>query len=233
MKTVRIIVMMALGAAGWVGGAVATASPAFASQCPSGGGTCAPDILSESGTLLASVSGTLTASGSFTATYTEDVYQSNNVFCSGCLDFLLQVKNSANSPQPIEHVNVSDFTGVLADIGENPSGASAPGSSFVNGTVAPADVSRSGSGAVITWDFTGTHELPPGATSLVLEVETNAKQFTTGTVSAQDGGVAQATGFAPNPPPPPNIAEVPFVPAMGLLGGVVVGGIALRRRHGV
>jgi hypothetical protein len=232
VRAIRVIVLMTFGAVGWVAGAVAVSAPAYAAQCPNGS-TCAPDTLSESGTLLASHSGSLTASGSFSATYTEAVYQSTNVFCAGCLDFVLQIANSANSAQSIERANISDFTGSAADIGDNPNGASIPGSLFVNGTVAPTDDSRSTSGAVIAWDFTGTHELSPGATSLVLEVETNATQYTTGTVSAQDGGVAQSTGFAPVAPPPPNVAEVPWVPAMGLFGGVFVGGVALRRRGGV
>lgn len=86
--------------------------------------------------------------------------------------------------------------------------------------------------AVIAWDFTGTHELTPGSTSLALEVETNATEYVAGTVSAQDGGVAQNAGFQPVASSPV-VAEVPWVPAMGLLGGVTIGGIALRRRGGV
>lgn len=229
MKAMRIVVVMAFGAAGWIGGAVASSAPAYASQCANGG-TCAPDTLTENGTLLASISASLTGSGSFSATYTEAVYQSSNVFCSGCLDFVLQFHNNASSTQSIERADISDFTGSAADIGDNPNGASIPGGIFVNGTVAPADVSRSSSGAVIAWDFTGTHELSPGTTSLALEVETNATQYVAGTVSAQDGGAAQSSGFAPVAPPATNVAEVPWVPAMGLLGGVAIGGIALRRR---
>ncbi len=229
MKAARIITVAAFGVLGWGGGAIAASAPAYASQCANGG-TCAPDTLSESGILLASTSGTLTASGSFSATYTESVYQSNNVYCSGCIDFILQVSNSSKSSQSIERVDVSDFTGTAADIGDDPNGASIPGGGFVNGTVAPADVSRSSTGAVIAWDFTGTHELTPGSTSLALEVETNATQYVAGTVSAQDGGAAQSTGYAPVAPPVANVAEVPWIPAMGLLGGVAVGGVAVRRR---
>ena len=70
----------------------------------------------------------------------------------------------------------------------------------------------------------------PGSTSLALEVETNATQYVAGTVSAQDGGAAQLNGYAPVAPPATNVAEVPWVPAMGLLGGVAVGGAAVRRR---
>jgi len=72
-----------------------------------------------------------------------------------------------------------------------PTGQALPGGLFVNGSQIPTDVSRSLTGAVITWDFTGTNAvnlLPPGTTTFVLVVETDATNFTAGTVSAQDGG---------------------------------------------
>ena len=107
------------------------------------------------------------------------------------------------------------------------------GGLFVNGTKIPTDVSRSASGAVITWDFTGSNPsnlLSPGSTSNVLVVETNATNFQAGTVSAQDGGATQAAGFQPVAPST-NVPDAPWVPAMGLLGGAAIGGVALRRRR--
>ena len=59
----------------------------------------------------------------------------------------------------------------------------------------PADVSRSSTGAVIAWDFTGTHgwlrvDIP------ALEVETNADAIRRGHCLRPDGGAAQSDGDA-------------------------------------
>ncbi len=230
---IRVVALIVFCLMGWAGSAALVAAPAYASQCANGT-TCPPDVFADPpGTLFASISNTISASGSFTASYTEAVYSANNVFCSGCLNFDLQIANNANSPMPIQHVNVSNFQGTLADIGYRTDGASMPGGLFVNGTQIPTDVSRSASGAVITWDFTGSNPsnlLSPGSTSDVLVVETNATTFQTGTVSAQDGGATQGPGFQPVTPSA-NVPDAPWVPAMSLLGGAVIGGVALRRRR--
>jgi len=233
-RPIRVAAVVAIGALGWAAGASYVAAPVYASQCPNGS-TCSPDTFTDPpGTLLASISGTLTASGSFTANYTEAVFSTNNAFCSGCLDFFLQVQNQQGSAMAIQHVNVSNFQGTQADIGYRTDGSALPGGLFVNGSQIPTDVSRSLTGAVITWDFTGTNAvnlLPPGTTTFVLVVETDATSFTAGTVSAQDGGATQAAGFQPvAPPPPANVPDSPWVPVMGLFGGALVAGVAVRRR---
>ncbi len=182
---------------GWFAGAVAVSAPAYASECANGS-TCSPDILSESGTLLASISGPLTASGSFSATYTEAVYQSNNVFCNGCLDFVLQATNSANSAQPIERVNISDFTGSRAESATTRTVRPSPAACSSTGRWFPSTTPAARRARSSAWDFTGTHELNSlGRRPWRLEVETNATQYVAGTVSAQDGGVAQNAGFQP------------------------------------
>src|SRR5689334_6590790 len=41
----------------------------------------------------------------------------NNVFCSGCLDFFIVVRNSSSSMDSIERISNSSFTGFLTDVG--------------------------------------------------------------------------------------------------------------------
>jgi hypothetical protein len=200
-RLIRVIALMAFCAISWGAGTALVAAPAHASQCLPNGSSCPPDdfTFTAPGTLLASISGPITASGSFSGNYIEAVYLQNNTFCSSCLTFDLQISNQAGSAEAIQHVGVSNFQGSLTDLGYRSDGSTL-GASWVDGSQIPTDVTRSTAGVKDTWDFTGTNSanlLPPGTTSTVLVVETNATEFTAGTVSAQDGGVAQVAGFQP------------------------------------
>jgi hypothetical protein len=82
-----------------------------------------------------------------------------------------------------------------------PAGASLPGGLFVNGTVTPELVDR------YTADNVGFGfnaplgvTIPPGATSVVLVIHTNAANFKTGKVNIIDGGVSTVNGFMPTAP---------------------------------
>ena len=232
MRAVRLGIVALLALSGWAVGASAVAGHASAAPCGNGA-TCAPDtfVVSPSATLLASTSGTLTAGGSFTASYTEYVYRDpSNEYCATCLDFVIQVTNSANSTDPLARVTNASFTGYSVDAGyttTKPPGAATPG------TAVPAQVGRSNSGSVVSWYFnTPATEIQPGQGTITLVAETNAPQFVPGIISAEDGGAAQNNAFQPSGTPagpPPNVPEAPFVPALGLLGGAFGGWAALRR----
>lgn len=233
-RLVRALVLAAFCLPGWAAGTVVAAGSAAAAYtpCPNGSSTCPPNTFgNESGTLLATTSGTFTASD-FTATYTESVYSDPaNAICPGCLDFDVQVSNQAKSANAIERVTVSNFAGTTSAIGYSTSGGSASGGGFVNGSVAPTTVGVSNNGSVISWYFNSSNELPPGSTTELLEVQTGATQYQPGLVSAQNGGAAQGTGFQPVTPSA-NIAEAGWVPGIGLLGGGLAGVAVLRRRRG-
>ena len=161
------------------------------------------------------------------ATYTENVYRDpTNPYCGTCLDWVVKVSNAQNSTDPIERVTVSNFTSYLTDIGVDSNGA--PGLTN-NGTVAPNNVERNNSGIhpLVGLQFldrpsnsTSLH----GQTSVLLEIATNATDFKPGTISVQNGVAGSGPALGPIP-------EVPFVPALGLMGGVAIGGFAWRRRR--
>jgi len=204
------------------------APPALASVCGPGPGACVPDLFpAETGTLLATLSGPWTNSGStMSGAYTEAVYANPaNTFCSGCLDFALQVTNNAGSTDSIGRVTVSSFAGALADIGYSPVGSAYPGGLFVDGTAAPQLVDRVLPGDSIGFTFNAPVALPiaPGQTSTVLEVQTNATHFGVGNANINDGGVTTVVGFAPVVDNDLSIGSAPNITttATGLSGAAV------------
>jgi hypothetical protein len=227
------LALVAFVVGSWMAAAGLAATQAYASQCPNGS-SCAPDAFGpETGsTLLASIGHPYTSqTGAVSGTLTEAVYSNpHNTYCSGCLDFLLQVTNSGNSTASIVRASVSDFGTTLANIGYTTNGAAEPGGLFTNGTVPPGSVDRSSTGSVIGWSFSA---IAPGDTTNVLEVQTNATNFIAGEVTVTDGGSTTSSGFAPVAPAVV-IPELPWVAGAGLLGGGVAGivWVRLRRRPG-
>lgn len=228
----RLATLATLGLGGWVAASTVAATPAFACPISPGTSSCAPDVLtvSPSATLVASQSNTITATDSISGTtivanYTENVYQDPaNNYCAGCLDWVVKVTNTQASNDAIERVTVSNFAGYLTDIGVDSNGAP---NLTNNGTVTPNNVERNGSGSVLSWDFNASspdNSIQPGQTSVLLEIETNATTYKPGTISVQDGVAGSGPAFGPLP-------EVPLVPALGLMGGVVIGAVAWRRRR--
>jgi len=125
-----------------------------------------------------------------------------NAFGSGDLDFMYQISNSATSTDAVGRVTAFNFTGSMTDVGFTASGSAEPGVVFVDGSAAPQLVDRSLGGDTVGFSFTsGTPSpLTPGTTSTVLIIETNATNFTAGTVSVIDGGVSTVAAFAPIAP---------------------------------
>ncbi len=90
-------------------------STAFATTLPPGSSGQAPDVLTiGTTTLQATTSGTITTPR-VSGNYTENVYSdSNNVFCSGCLDFIIRVGDTSGD---IEQVTASSFASASVDAG--------------------------------------------------------------------------------------------------------------------
>jgi len=201
--------------------------PAHASILVPGPGASVPDTfgLTSGLTLLASQnSGTVTATGGELIFSVESaVYKdTNNTFGAGDLDFVYQVTNGASSPDSVSRVTAINFTGSSTDVGYTPNGASLPGGSFINGTVAPQLVDRLSADVVgFTFNAPATTPITPGAASTVLVIESNATQFTTGYVNVIDGGVGTAPAFAPVPEPTTGALAIGFL-SLG----------CLRRRRG-
>ncbi|MBV9084495.1 MAG: PEP-CTERM sorting domain-containing protein, partial [Acidobacteriaceae bacterium] len=100
----------------------------------------------------------------------------------------------------INRVTGVDYTGWQTDVGYNGSTFGV----FSAGTATPGLDDRN-TADVIGWQFNaglpGSFVLmTPGSTSVILEVETDAKNFTDGFMIVIDGSSATVAAFAPAPP---------------------------------
>ena len=190
-------------------------TPALTSTVAPGATGVAPDtFVTNPGTLLASVSSTLPAL-TFTASYTESVYRATgltNGLCGGCINLVIQVSNSGQAliTGEIDEISAFNMGSFITDAGIN---------TALGSGVNPIDLSRTGDGTALNFNFSsGT--LTPGKSTAFLEIETNAINFGPGTVSAIDGSSFTGPGFSPlTPVTTPLPAALPlFAGGLGALG---------------
>jgi len=189
-----------------------------AALLPPGSGPTAPDVFaSETGTLLATQTGSFSYGSGLTAisgNYREQVYRE----ASGTLNFVYQFSATSGTGE-VTRFTVTNFAGFTTDVGyltSTPSGFSA-------GTAIPATVDRSPSGATVGFNFSPS--VTAGTTTVPLIVVTDATNFTASNVNFIDGGVSSQPGFGPAP-------SVPEPASFMLLAGMMMGGagLAYRRR---
>ena len=178
--------------------AVALLAPLAQASVLTNGSSNPPSPLFPSGTQVAWTSGTITTP-TFTTTYTQWVYADpGNSWCAGCLDFVYQFTNLGGDAN--ERYSMYNFAGFLIDAGTNPFGSHDP-----------TTIDRSLLGQVIGFNFPGADGISQGVTTPLLVIETNARYFTSGFVSAQDGTAGYGFAYAPSAVPEPS--------SLALIGG--------------
>jgi hypothetical protein len=122
-----------------------------------------------------------------TGTYRSQVYQE----AGGTLDFVYLIDNDRTSIDSLSSVTMGAFGGFTLD------------ASYVagTGTVAADTVARLSAGSIVKFLF--NNGIAPGQTADTMIIKTDAKYFVPGSYSAQDGYVAQLSGFAPTTVPEP------------------------------
>lgn len=158
-----------------------------------------------------------------TGQYQAMVYSDpSNVFCAGCLDFFVIVQSNSSSTDAIERITLASFGSFLTDVGYSVGKGSIPTG------VDPTTVDRSSNGSVIGFNFASPTGVQPGAETEVLEIETNAKSFMTGTLQIIDSSVASVNAFEPCMSTVPEASSI----SLTLIGGLLLGlGFIGRRRR--
>jgi hypothetical protein len=164
--------------------------------------------------------GQTTISGQYEAMVYKD---SNNGFCAGCLDFFVVVESNSSSTDDIERITLANFGAFLTNVGYSIGKGSEPSG------VDPATVDRSSNGNVIGFNFSTLPGVAPGSGTQVLEIQTNATAFMTGTLQIIDSSVASVTAFEPcYGVVVPEASSI----SLTLLGGLLLGiGFIGRRRR--
>ena len=177
------------------------------------GSTVVPSSLSAAGLTVVSpiISGTISP-GTFSATYQTGVASdTNNIYCSGCLDFLYAI--SSSGPGVIERVTMFDFDSLMTNVGYFQRSA---------GDVKPVEADRTSTGGVVGFNF-DTTGLTTGQTSSVFVIQTNATAYKAGLFSIQDGSAGTGAAYAPT-------SATPEPASLFLFGAGLLGLGTLRRK---
>jgi hypothetical protein len=197
---------------------LAAAAPWASANVIPPGGTNVPDFLSPVGTQLADT-GTMSFSNGLVSGTTREIVLRDTV--TGFLDFVYAIHN--NGPDNIVRSTTAAFNNgavFITDVGYDPTSA-------VNllgdvSSVFPLTVDRSSTGSTVGFNF-GLVNFSPGMDTFNLVIDTNARYFTSGTLSFIDGGTGTVTGYAPTTAPEPA--------SLALMGtGIVFCARLLRRK---
>ena len=151
-------------------------------------------------------------------------------FVANCVDLFLQVENDPTSTAKLTRVELSGFTGFLADVGfdgpsVNGAGECGPADAGYCGSIVPDSVDRLIADA-IGFTFSTNGGIAPGAATPTLVIETNASGVHDPaglSIAASDGSIVHALGgiFVPTPEPS----------TVSMLGAGLLGLLGLRKRE--
>jgi hypothetical protein len=168
------------------------------------------------GTLLASKTESFVSvlgATDFSGSETEAVYRDSG---TGDLDFIYQFTNNSTSTKGIETSTDGGYKGFTTDIFHELGASFGP---FTVGTISASSATRSVDGSNVGFNYEGgTIGVPPGDTTAIRMIKTNATNFGPGTAAFINQGTMTLTDlFAPLPtvPEPRNYGLLVF--AMGLL----------------
>jgi hypothetical protein len=153
------------------------------------------------------------ATGNLNGTLTSSVIAGDVSNPLGGLTFTYLLQNNAAAIDDIGRLTVNNFAGWLTDVSFQAAAVGVP----------PLSNDRSpGLGDVMGFTFSslggGPGPVPPGQSSMLLVVQTNAPQFTQTFASVIDGSVASVPSFSPIPEP-------------ATLSLLILGGLAMIRRR--
>ncbi len=146
------------------------------------------------------------ASPTFSGSLRSDVYtnDASSPYGPNALTFVYQLINNPGSPDAIDRLTVSSFTGFQTDVSFLP--LPGPGA-------APSTVSRSVNGAVVGFEF-NQPGFPLTGTATPVVIQTNAVAFSGTLASIIDGSATSVASLAP-------IAIIPEPAPIALVGGAL------------
>jgi len=147
---------------------------------------------------------------------------------SGTIDFYYQVFNNLSSVTALSRESDTSFVGYLTNVAFRTDIAALTGTPFTAPTsgIVPVTADRDSSATTVGFNFVPTPpgtKVPPGTTSAVLIISTDATSYTRGNAEVIDGGTITVAAFQP-------ASGVPEPATLALIGGGLLGLAVIRRK---